>query len=190
MDNRLVDLEAKIAKCDEEIRGYMKGGANRKQMAVQVMKRKKMYEQQRNQLMGQQFNVDQLAFQQEQVETTAITISAMKAGAADLKQQYTQMKIADVERLMDDMADLSEMAQEINDVMAESFAVPDGFDEAACEEEFLALEEEMKAEALLPGLNLPSYLPPAQSASVPSQPDLVSLSQEHVAESVTQVPGA
>lgn len=47
--------------------------------AAQAMKRKKMYEQQRDQLIGTQFNIENLAFQQEQAEITCTAVEAMKA---------------------------------------------------------------------------------------------------------------
>eukprot|EP00453_Perkinsus_chesapeaki_P002684 CAMPEP_0185924500 /NCGR_PEP_ID=MMETSP0924C-20121207/12515_1 /TAXON_ID=321610 /ORGANISM="Perkinsus chesapeaki, Strain ATCC PRA-65" /LENGTH=53 /DNA_ID=CAMNT_0028659649 /DNA_START=3 /DNA_END=161 /DNA_ORIENTATION=+ len=45
------------------------GAAGAKQRALAVLKRKKMYEAQRDQLMNTQFNVDQAAFTQEQMQT-------------------------------------------------------------------------------------------------------------------------
>merc|ERR1719174_3300795 len=93
----------------------------------------------------------------------------MKAGHEQLKGAYGKMNIGDIEKLMDDMADLNDDAQDIQDAIGTAFAVPDGFDEADCEAEFAALEEEMKMEQLA-GLNpsaaaAPSYLSPP--AAVP-----------------------
>jgi len=162
MDARMVDIDNKIAKCDEDLRKFMQQGRGpqQRQMAMQVMKRKKMYEQQRSQLMGTQFNIDQMAFATEQVEVTQMSVEAMKAGQADLKAAYGKMNVGDIERMMDDMADLHDDAQEIQEVMAQSFAVPNGFDEAEFENEFAALEEEMKMESLA-GINQPAAAPPA-----------------------------
>lgn len=177
MDTRASALEEKIAKCDEDIRRYMQGsgsGAPQKQLAVQAMKRKKMYEQQRDQLLGTQFNVDFLAGAQEQAELTVLNVEAMKAGQADLKERYSKLGgVGNIEKLMDQMADLNDEIQDINEAMATSYAVPDGFDEAALEEEFGALEEEMKMEALA-GISKPSYLapvaPPAPAAVPEAEP--------------------
>eukprot|EP00747_Dinoflagellata_sp_TGD_P210243 gnl/TRDRNA2_/TRDRNA2_83541_c0_seq1.p1 gnl/TRDRNA2_/TRDRNA2_83541_c0~~gnl/TRDRNA2_/TRDRNA2_83541_c0_seq1.p1 ORF type:complete len:224 (+),score=80.62 gnl/TRDRNA2_/TRDRNA2_83541_c0_seq1:112-783(+) len=174
MDSRLEAIDAKIAKCDEEMKRYLAPGRGagaaaqqRKQMAVQCLKRKKMYEQQRDQLVGTQFNVDNLAFAQEQAEVTVMSVEAMKAGHVTLKEQYAKVNIDDIEGLMDDMADLQEEVNEINEALARNFAVPDGFDEAACEEEFAALEEEMRLEALGMGTapSRPAYLPAAPAAA-------------------------
>mmetsp|Transcript_107092 Transcript_107092/g.190275 ORF Transcript_107092/g.190275 Transcript_107092/m.190275 type:complete len:211 (-) Transcript_107092:149-781(-) len=171
IDSRVEDLEKKIAKCDEDLRRYVggKGSAQQKQLAVQCMKRKKMYEQQRDVILGTQFNVDSLAGAQEQADITVMTVEAMKAGQQDLKQRYQQIGGAmDIERLMDDMADLQDEIADINEAISTSYAVPDGFDEAAFEAEFNALEEEMKMEALtgVTSSARPAYLPPAEPAAV------------------------
>merc|ERR1719382_1153767 len=138
-------------------------GPQQKQLAMQCMKRKKMYEQQRDQIMGAQFNMDCLAGAQEQAELTAMTVEAMSAGHQDLKQRYAEMGgAADIERLMDSMADLQDEISDINEALSTSYAVPDGFDESAFEAEFSALEEEMtmqKLSGLAPTAAAPDYLP-------------------------------
>jgi len=180
MDGRLGDIDTKIAKCDEDLKRFMSQGRGpqQRQQAMQVMKRKKMYEQQRNQLMNSQFNVDSLAFAQEQVEVTAMSVEAMKAGQQELKASYAKMNIGDIETMMDDLADLNDDAQEIQEIMGQAFAVPDGFDEADFEAEFAALEEETKMESLAgigQGSAPPSYLTPSapsgyEAASAPAAP--------------------
>mmetsp|Transcript_10520 Transcript_10520/g.19060 ORF Transcript_10520/g.19060 Transcript_10520/m.19060 type:complete len:219 (-) Transcript_10520:60-716(-) len=167
MDATLQDLDAKIARCDEDLKRQMASGRGaNKQVAMQTMKRKKMYEQQRSQLLGTQFNIDSLAFAQEQAATTALSIQAMKAGQQKLKQQYAAMNVGDVERLMDEMADLQGDAQEIQEMLAQNYAVPDGFDEAEFEQEFAQLEEEMKMDQLY---GKPAYLSaPAPAAPAPA----------------------
>jgi charged multivesicular body protein 5 len=167
-DARITDLDTKIKRCDEDLRRYMAPGKQQKTLAMQVLKRKKMYEQQRDQILGTQFNIDFLAGAQEQAELTVTSVEAMKAGQADLKQRYKAMGgIDDIERLMDGMADLNDEIQEINEVMSTAFAVPDGFNEADCDAEFAALEEEMAFESLA-GVSssaatpaVPAYLEPA-----------------------------
>lgn len=174
IDGRVSNLDEKIAKCDEDLKRLMAGGKSRnpadKKRALDVLRRKKMYEQQRDQAVGQQFNVDSLAFAQEQVEVTMTSVAAMKAGHQDLKAQYQQLDIGDVERLMDDMADLADEAAEINEAISQSYAVPDGFDEADLDAEFESLEEECRMDALA-GITAPAapsrpaYLPAGQEAT-------------------------
>ncbi|CAL1167626.1 unnamed protein product [Cladocopium goreaui] len=93
IDTRVTELDKKIAKCDEDLRRY--AGASKsgqqKQLALQCLKRKKMYEQQRDQILGTQFNVDSLAGAQEQAEINVMTVEAMKGGYQELKERYTQI---------------------------------------------------------------------------------------------------
>merc|ERR1711920_241044 len=87
----------------------------------------------------------------------------MKAGQADLKERYAKLGgIDDIDKLMDSMADMNDEIQETNEVLSTAYAVPDGFDEASCEAEFNAIEEELTMERLS-GINTapPSYLTPA-----------------------------
>lgn len=46
-----------------------------KKRAMDTLKRKKMYEQQRDQMMGQQFNIEQTSFAIESVKDTTTTVS-------------------------------------------------------------------------------------------------------------------
>ncbi|CAE7730025.1 chmp5 [Symbiodinium pilosum] len=138
IDSRVTDLEKKIAKCDEDLRRYVggKASAQQKQLALQCMKRKKMYEQQRDQILGTQFNVDSLAGAQEQAEINIMTVEAMKVGHQDLKERYEQIGgVMDIEKLMDNMADLNDEIADINEAISTSYAVPDGFDESSFEAE-------------------------------------------------------
>merc|ERR1712224_1085658 len=104
------------------------GGRNgpAKQRALTALKRKKMYEQQRESLHNQQFNVDNLAFAHEQMQMTAQTVEAMKASTEALKQQNANMKIGDIEKMTDEIQDLMMDAEEINDLLSRAYTVPDG----------------------------------------------------------------
>merc|ERR1740130_306078 len=69
------------------------------------------------------------------------------------------MDIGNIEELMDDLADFADEAKEIQNAISTSFATPEGFDEAEFENEFAALEEEIKMESLA-GLSQPSATRP------------------------------
>ena len=137
-----------------------------KRRALETLKRKKMYEQQRDQMAGQAFNVEQTAFAIETVKDTQTTVFAMKAAAQALKVENQKIDIGtlvvsspnflslflvpnallsalttfltppthagSVEDLQDDLADMFEDMAEINDLMARSYATPDGLDEVRC----------------------------------------------------------
>mmetsp|Transcript_38991 Transcript_38991/g.70395 ORF Transcript_38991/g.70395 Transcript_38991/m.70395 type:complete len:220 (+) Transcript_38991:57-716(+) len=167
IDQQVQALEEKIAKSDEEIRQLVaKGSTNptAKARAMQAMKRKKMYEQNRDQLLGQQFNVENLAFQQEQAEVTAMAVQAMSAGTEQLKEQQKNVNINTVDKLTEDLADVQDEMKAINEALAQSSVVPDGADQETLDEEYARLEEEMAAMALAGGT--PAATPAA--AAVPA----------------------
>mmetsp|Transcript_44100 Transcript_44100/g.101886 ORF Transcript_44100/g.101886 Transcript_44100/m.101886 type:complete len:225 (+) Transcript_44100:97-771(+) len=147
-------LDEMISKADEEIRQHVsKGGSNptAKQRALQAMKRKKMYEQQRDQLLGTQFNVETLKFQQDQAEITLTAVEAMKAGQAQLKKQTDQINVNSVDKLKDDMDELASEMKEIGEALGSS-SIVDGAADDELAAEYAKMEEEMTAEALASGL--------------------------------------
>jgi charged multivesicular body protein 5 len=68
---------------------------------MDVLKRKKMYEAQRDQLMNQQFNIDQTAFAIETVKNTQITVAAMSAAAKQLKVENKKIDLSEIEDMQD-----------------------------------------------------------------------------------------
>jgi hypothetical protein len=76
--------------------------------AQQVLKQKRLYENQREQLYNQQFNMEQTSFALESIKDTASTVQAMKAAGAEMRQAYKKqdLNIDGIEQLQDEMADL------------------------------------------------------------------------------------
>eukprot|EP00747_Dinoflagellata_sp_TGD_P139493 gnl/TRDRNA2_/TRDRNA2_175895_c3_seq1.p1 gnl/TRDRNA2_/TRDRNA2_175895_c3~~gnl/TRDRNA2_/TRDRNA2_175895_c3_seq1.p1 ORF type:complete len:261 (+),score=83.01 gnl/TRDRNA2_/TRDRNA2_175895_c3_seq1:32-814(+) len=163
IDAQVQNLEAQIAKLDDEIKTHIaKNKPEAKQRALQCMKKKKMCEQQRDQLIGTQFNVDQMAFAQEQAEITAIAVEAMKVGQAQLKAQQQRIGIAEVEKLNDDIQELQDEMREVNEVLARTSGLGiNGADEEELDAEYRQLQEEMAAAALLP--EMPAASPAAET---------------------------
>lgn len=56
--------------------------ANIKKRAMETLKRKKMYEQQRDQMAGQQFNIEQTSFAIDSIKDTATTVNTQCAMAS------------------------------------------------------------------------------------------------------------
>lgn len=106
---RIVDQ--KIAGLDNELRKYKEQlkkatgatAASIKKRAMDVLKRKKMYENQRDQLQNQQFNIDQTSFAIETVRSTQVTVSAMKVAAKTLKKENKKISLAEIEDMQDEM---------------------------------------------------------------------------------------
>ena len=180
IDKRVALMDEKIRQCDAELLTYkaqMTGpnAGSVKNRALNVLKRKKMYEAQRDQMMSTQFNVDQANFATENMRITAITVEALKAGTAQMKAEYAKLDIDQIEQITDEMEELLYDQQDINEILGRSYAVPDGFDESALESEFAMLEEEVALEKMTGSKGLvPSYIPdniPGAAQSVaPSAP--------------------
>mmetsp|Transcript_115241 Transcript_115241/g.332898 ORF Transcript_115241/g.332898 Transcript_115241/m.332898 type:complete len:222 (+) Transcript_115241:79-744(+) len=173
IDLQVQNLEAKIAKVDEEIKALVAQGTSNpsaKQRCMQAMKQKKLYEQQRDQLIGTQFNVENLAFQQEQAEIISSAVNAMKVGTEQLKKQHQDIDVDSVDRLADDMAEIQDEMQRINEVLAQGTGFGVGVDESEFDAEYARMEEEMVAMKLA-GMTEPSAAAAASvSGAEPSAP--------------------
>lgn len=180
-------MDVKIAQLDKELKAYRdklkttkNPGAkkNIQKRAMEVLKRKRMYETQRDQLAGQQFNIDQAAFGIESAKASVSTVAAMKAANTELKATIkNDLKIDDVDELADDMAELMDEFQEINEALAQNFSTPDDIDEADLEAELDMLEDEFEDE-LGETDAVPSYLQetnalPATPTGMPGAPSKV-----------------
>lgn len=168
----------KIDKLEKELRVYKdkikktKSPAAKKSLqkrAMEVLKRKRMYEQQRDMVMGQQFNIDQANFNIQSAKTNVQTVAALKASNAELKRTIKKdLDIDEVEDLADDMAELMEDFNEINEALGRNFATPEDLDEADLDAELELLEDELEGElALGEDEATPSYL---QSSDLPAVP--------------------
>ena len=133
-----------------------------KQKALQVLRRRKMYDQQLGHVMNQQFNVDQVAFAQESIADTINTVSAMKEANIQQKEMMKGMDMDEMEDVFDDMADMMADMEEINEVMGRNYNVD--LDENELLGELDELDEELAAEQLDEGLGMPSYVPNSQKA--------------------------
>jgi len=74
-----------------------------KKRAMDALKRKKMYETQRDQLSNQAFNIEQTVFAIETVKSTQITVAAMKDASKQLKAENTKINLNEIEDMQDDL---------------------------------------------------------------------------------------
>jgi len=174
-------MDVKIAQLDKELKGYRaklkttkNPGAkkNLQKRAMDVLKRKRMYETQRDQMAAQQFNIDQASFGIESAKASVSTVAAMKAANTELKAVIrNDLNINDVDELADDMAEMMDEFQEINEALGQNFSTPDDINEADLEAELDMLDDEFEDE-LGEADALPSYLqePAMPSAPMPATP--------------------
>jgi len=161
LDEKIRKLDEQLLKHRDAIRKMRPGAAQdaAKQRALAVLKQKRMYEQQREQLYGQQANIDGATFMMEGLQTNIQVVSAMSEGN---KQMQTMMKknkelqIDNVYKTMDQMADLHADFEEIQDALG-SYNAPVDVDEDELMGELDALGDEVLAEGAASD-GVPAYL--------------------------------
>lgn len=177
LNEKIKKLDAEMARYRDQLKKTRPGPAQAaiKQRAMRVLKQKRMYEQQQDQLYQQSFNMEQLNFTQEQLKTTKDTVSAMKSASAQLKKEFKSVDIDEIEKMQDEMQDMLDLSNEINETMSQSFAVPDDIDEEELMGELDALEDEWANEDAADD-EVPSYLqdvpdiPSEQLGDLPAAP--------------------
>eukprot|EP01113_Clastostelium_recurvatum_P047123 TRINITY_DN834_c0_g1_i1.p1 TRINITY_DN834_c0_g1~~TRINITY_DN834_c0_g1_i1.p1 ORF type:complete len:234 (-),score=77.99 TRINITY_DN834_c0_g1_i1:77-721(-) len=189
LDTRVVALDEKIKKLEVELQGYKQqlakvrpGPAQTgiKQKAMRVLKQKKMYEGQRDQLMGQVSNMEQTHFMTQNMQDTITTVAAMREGAKTMKTQFKSIKIDDIEDLHDELQDLMDDNNEIQEAMSRSYATPDDVDEDDLEAELEALGDDLSFDM---DESVPSYL---KMASAPQTEPSLDMPSSPMAEASTQ----
>ncbi|TFY67878.1 hypothetical protein EVG20_g3781 [Dentipellis fragilis] len=163
-DARVGSIEVKIKKLDGELARYkdqmskLRNGPGKdavQQRALRTLKQKRLYEGQLAQLTQQTFNMESAALATENLRNTMATVDAMKQANKELKKQYGKIDVDKLENMHYDMEDLLEQANEIQETLGRSYAVPDEIDEADLEAELdaLALEDEEESTSYLADLN-------------------------------------
>ncbi|KAH9844073.1 vacuolar protein sorting-associated protein 60 [Rhodofomes roseus] len=159
-DTRMASVEVKIKKLDGELARYkeqmskLRNGPGKnaiQERALRTLKQKRMYESQLAQLTQQTFNMESAALATENLRNTMATVDAMKQANKEMKKQYGKIDIDKIENIHYEMEDLLEQANEIQESLGRSYAVPDEIDEADLQAELDALELDVEEEG-------PSYL--------------------------------
>jgi charged multivesicular body protein 5 len=128
---------------------------NAKRRALNVLRQKKLYEQQRDQLYNQQFSVESAANTMQSMQDNVQVVAAMQAGAKEMKsmmKNHKELQVDEVWKTMDQMQDLSADFEEINEAMA-SYSAPIDVDEDELMGELDALGDDLEL-----GEEVPAYL--------------------------------
>jgi charged multivesicular body protein 5 len=144
IEKKIGKLEQEIAKYSEQMKKMRDGPAKNavKQKALRVLKQKKVYEQQREALGNQSFNIEQQNMAIQSMRDTKTTITAMSMGLKEMKKEFKKVDLNKIEDLQDDLADIMEQAQEVQDVMGRTYGMPE-VDESELEAELEALGDEL-----------------------------------------------
>jgi charged multivesicular body protein 5 len=171
---RAEGIESKIKKLDSEIMANKdrlsklpegsSAKSSLKQQTLRLLQQRKMYENQRLQMMNQSFNMEQTNFATQTMRDTVVQVDVMRTASKEMKKTIKVMNIDKVEDLRDDMEDLMMESNEIQEVLSRSYGLPDGVDEADLEAELDGLSGE-----LFEAETQPSYLD-----SLPSTANTVS----------------
>ncbi|KAH8113448.1 vacuolar protein sorting-associated protein 60 [Phellopilus nigrolimitatus] len=184
-DTRMQSVEIKVKKLDAELGRYkeqmskLRNGPGKsaiEQRALRTLKQRKMYESQLAQLQQQTFNMESAALATENLRNTMATVDAMKVANKEMKKQYGKIEVDKIETMHYDMEDLLEQANDIQESLGRSYAVPDEIDEADLQAELdaLSLEDEDEGTSYLADLNkAPDYVDeePVEMGEAPNKPE-------------------
>ncbi|XP_054280199.1 charged multivesicular body protein 5-like [Macrosteles quadrilineatus] len=171
VDGRADSVEKKIAKLDVELKKYkdqmakMREGPaknNVKQKALRVLKQKKMYESQVDNLRQQAFNMEQANFATQSLKDTQATIDAMKAGVKTMQKEFKKINIDQIEDLQDDMADMLDLHEEVQEALGRTYGTPE-IDDDELQAELDALGDEIALD------DDTSYLDEVKAPAAPSK---------------------
>lgn len=182
-DKKIQVLDTELFKYREQMKKMRDGPAKTsvQQKALRVLRQKKQYEQQRENLMQQSFNLDQANFATQTLVETKSTVDAMRAGVKQMKQEFKKMDIGEIENLQDDMEDMMADANEVQEALGRSYGVPD-VDESELEAELEALGDELQKDtdtSFLDEVATPTTLP-SEPAKLPAAPEPTAIASSSV----------
>jgi len=147
LDKKIEHIDADLVKLRDQMRKMRDGPAKNtvKQKALRLLQQKKGYENQRDSLAQQSFNLEQTNFAIQTLKDTKVTVDAMKMGVQQFKKEYKNVNIDKVEDLQDYLMDMNYMTNEMQDALSRPYAMPD-VDESELEAELAALGDDMGME--------------------------------------------
>ncbi|KAL2479958.1 Vacuolar protein sorting-associated protein [Abeliophyllum distichum] len=137
--------------------------AKNKKAAIQCLKRKRLYEQQIEQLGNFQLRIHDQMIMLEGAKATTETVDALRSGAAAMKSMQKATNIDDVDKTMDEINEQTENMKQIQEALATPIGAAADFDEDELEAELEELEDAELEEQLLQ----PATTAPADSVQVP-----------------------
>jgi len=105
-DTRIDSIEVKLRKLDAELAKYRDqlkrlregpGKAAVQKRAMAVLKQKKLYEKQKEDLQAQNYNIESVQMTTDNLRNTMATVDAMKSANKEMKRQYGKLDINKIE---------------------------------------------------------------------------------------------
>lgn len=113
-----------------------------KQKALRILKQKRQYETQVDNLRNQSFNMEQANYATQTLKDTHATVAAMKDSAKVMKKEFKKINIDQIDDLQDEMSDMLEQANEVQEALGQTYNMPD-VDEDELQAELDALGDEI-----------------------------------------------
>ncbi|CAL9227289.1 unnamed protein product [Arabidopsis halleri] len=130
--------------------------AKNKRAAIQCLKRKRLYEQQVEQLGNFQLRIHDQMIMLEGAKATTETVDALRSGASAMKAMQKATNIDDVDKTMDEINEQTENMKQIQEALATPIGAAADFDEDDLEQELEDLEsEELESQLLQPATTAP-----------------------------------
>lgn len=149
LDKQIALVDERILKIEEEVKQVVqKSNPAAKAQALQLLKRKKMYVEQRERFMNQQLTLVGLEDQKEQAQMNQVIVSTMAQAQAAM--QNLHVDVEQVDRLQDELREVQDDMQDIGQALAMAGGMNVDEDEAAAAE-FARLQEELALEQLAQG---------------------------------------
>lgn len=133
IDSKVKTLDAELRKYKDQMAKMREGPAKNavKAKALRVLKQRKQYESQVENLRNQSYNMEQANFAAQTLKDTHATVAAMKDGMKSMKKEFKKINIEEIEDIQDDMADMLEQAEEVQDAMGRAYGMPEIDDDDA-----------------------------------------------------------
>ncbi|CAD2099832.1 vacuolar-sorting protein SNF7, putative [Plasmodium vinckei brucechwatti] len=129
---------------------------NLRNKAAVIIKRKKTYENNKENTLGIQFNIDQIKYANENIQMSIDTCKALEQSSKVLKKNIKKVNINKIEKLQDDLYDCIEDAKEIGEILSSTYDIPINLDEDEIDAELSLIEDNILDENVEE--NITSYL--------------------------------
>ncbi|KAG6469656.1 hypothetical protein ZIOFF_070586 [Zingiber officinale] len=139
--------------------------------AIQCLKRKRLYEQQIEQLGNFQLRIHDQIILLEGAKATTETVDALRTGASAMKAMQKAVNIDDVDKTMDEINEQTENMKQIQEALATPIGSAADFDEDELEAELEELEgAELEEQLLQPAAAAPVAPVHAPAGRLPTRP--------------------
>ncbi|CAI9766029.1 unnamed protein product [Fraxinus pennsylvanica] len=162
-------LQKKASAEVEKAKDFTK--AKNKRAAIQCLKRKRLYEQQIEQLGNFQLRIHDQMILLEGAKATTETVDALRSGAAAMKAMQKATNIDDVDKTMDEINEQTENMKMIQEALATPIGAAADFDEDELEAELEELEgAELEEQLLQPATTFPVAPVHVPAGRIPARP--------------------